>query len=63
VSVVREKLIKAGVRNLKEFGYEHVDDKNILTDVVYSQFFLSMLKDNLGHGFDSEINHLIQEIG
>lgn len=62
MSFIREKLIKAGVRNLKEFGYEHVDDKNILTDVVYSQFFLSMLKDNLGNGFDSEINHLIQEM-
>lgn len=59
---IREKLIDAGVKNLKEFGYEHVDKNNILVDIVYSQFFLSMLKDNLGYGYDDEINTLISEI-
>ena len=40
-------LINAGIRNLKEFGYPDVDSKNILVDYVYSQFFLSMLKETL----------------
>lgn len=59
---VQQQLIKAGVRNLKEFGYEHVDVENIMTDEVYSEFFLSMLKDNIGLGFDYEINGLIKSI-
>lgn len=40
-------LINAGIRNLKEFGYPDVNKDNILTDYVYSQFFLSMLKETL----------------
>ena len=42
---VRDKLIAAGVRNLKEFGYPSVDSKHILTDYVYSAFFLKMLEE------------------
>ena len=62
--VIREKLIEAGVKNLKEFGYPSVDSKNILTDVVYSAFFIRMLKDNLGvnKDIDKEINILLKEI-
>lgn len=48
-------IIKAGVRNLKEFGYEHVNEKNIFTDEVYAEFFRSMLKDNMGQGVDDEL--------
>lgn len=59
---VREKLIAAGVRNLQEFGYEAASKDNILTDEVYSMFFKSMLNDNLGNGFDDDINALIAEI-
>lgn len=59
---VRERLIKAGIRNLAEFGYTDVTEDNILTDIIYSGFFLSMLKDNLGNGFDYQINQLIAEI-
>jgi hypothetical protein len=59
---VREKLIAAGVRNLNEFGYQHASAANILTDMIYSQFFASMLRDNLGNGFDAEINELLKAI-
>lgn len=45
---VKEKLIAAGVKNLKEFGYPHVTPENILTDEVYKEFFRSMLEDNKG---------------
>ncbi len=61
-NTIREKLIAAGVRNLKEFGYSTVSAANILTDRVYSAFFLSMLKDNLGKGVDKEVKGLIKEI-
>lgn len=43
----RGQLLKAGVKNLKEFGYPAVDEKNILTDIVYSQFFKGMLEDTI----------------
>lgn len=45
---IKEKLIEAGIKNLIEFGYEQVTKETILTDDVYSQFFRSMLNDNLG---------------
>ncbi len=44
-NVSRESLIAAGVRNLKEFGYPSVNTENILTDMVFSKFFASMLED------------------
>ena len=62
MSAVRGRLISAGVANLKEFGYPDVDAATILTDYVFSAFFLSMLEDNLGQGADNEINELISEI-
>lgn len=55
---IEAKLIQAGVKNLREFGYEHVDSENILTDVVYSAFFRNMLKENKGLGFDKEIENV-----
>jgi hypothetical protein len=59
---MRDKLISAGIRNLKSFGYSHVDSKNIITDLVYGMFFDNMLKDNLGKGVDEAINSLRAEI-
>lgn len=59
---IRAKLIAAGVSNLKAFGYPQVDAANILTDIIYAGFFKSMLNDNLGKGFDKEIQALLAEI-
>jgi hypothetical protein len=61
---IREHLLKAGVKNLKEFGFDEVTTKTILTDKVYSEFFKSMLKDNLGYTkrVDGVINQLLIEI-
>lgn len=59
---IREKLIAAGVKNLKEFGYPAVNAENILTDQIYSAFFSKMLKDNMGKGVDAELTALLKEI-
>ena len=61
---IREHLLKAGVKNLKEFGYPEVTTKTILTDEVYKIFFKSMLEDNLGNGnqVDEVINQLLSEV-
>jgi len=61
---IKEKLIQNGIKNLSEFGYEMVNKENILTDLVYSAFFLRMLKDNLGidKRADEAITELINEI-
>ncbi len=40
----RQSLINAGVRNMKEFGYPSVTADNILTDMVFSRFFASLLE-------------------
>lgn len=60
---IRAKLISAGVKNMREFGYGYVDEKNILTDEVYSKFFISMLKENKGHSesIDAVIEELLLE--
>lgn len=61
---IREMLLTAGVRNLKEFGYSDVTTKNIVTVRILRTFFLSMLKDNLGQSaeVDIVIHELIAEI-
>ena len=61
---IRLRLIEAGVNNLKEFGYHFANEKNILTDLVYSQMFNSMLNENIGHSdsVDEVINELKKEI-
>lgn len=59
-----DHLINAGIKNLKEFGYPDVNEETIMTDMVYSRFFESMLKDNIGHtkNIDNAINELLERI-
>jgi hypothetical protein len=62
---IKEHLIKAGVKNLKEFGYPNVTIDNILTDEVYKGFFKNMLNDNKGKStsqVDKVINELLNSI-
>jgi len=58
---MNNRIIEQGVKNLKEFGYPGVNADNILTDMIYSEFFRSMLKDNLGHSakVDIDINEIL----
>lgn len=63
MSYIRKHLIKAGVKNLREFGYPDCTENNILDDDIYKRFFESMLRDNLGKGVDDEINALLIDIG
>jgi hypothetical protein len=61
---IKKHLIEAGVKNLKEFGYPVVNAENILTDMVYSEFFIKMLNENIGsyEKIDKAINELLKEI-
>jgi hypothetical protein len=61
---IRERLLKAGVTNLKEFGYPEVTTETILTDPIYKEFFKEMLEENLGHEqrIDDVINQILSEI-
>jgi hypothetical protein len=61
---IKEHLIKAGVKNLEEFGYPDVNTENVLADEVYKEFFKSMLHDNLGHrkDIDSVILELLESL-
>lgn len=64
ISQIEAKLIAAGVKNLKDYGYPKVSPENILTDTIYKGFFKSMLNDNKGHGkkIDEAINNLLLKI-
>lgn len=53
-------IIQNGINNLKEFGYENVNEDNIFTDVIYSQMFKRMLESNKGQ--DDRIDHVIDDI-
>lgn len=62
---MRKTIIAHGVKNLRDYGYPDCDEKNILTDPIYSVFFKSMLQDNIGKStvsVDRIINDLIAEI-
>ena len=61
---IREHLLKAGVNNLKEFGYPEVTTETILTDEVYKEFFKSMLEENKGNGkqVDEVIEQLVSDV-
>jgi hypothetical protein len=61
---VRAKLIDAGEKNLRQYGYPECGADNILTDRIYRAFFASMLRDNLGKAgaaVDAEINALLSQ--
>lgn len=62
MSTIQQKLIKNGVRNLHEFGYPECNETNILTDYVYAEFFKRMLEDNIGNGFDADIEAVMAMI-
>ncbi|MBT8448969.1 MAG: hypothetical protein KJO69_04730 [Gammaproteobacteria bacterium] len=57
---IRKHIIDNGIKNLKEFGYPQVDEKNILNNTVYSAFFLSMLEENVGT--DSRVDEVLKEL-
>jgi hypothetical protein len=61
---LRTKIIENGIKNLNEFGYPEVNKEDILTDIVYSQFFKSMLEENLGYSnqMDLVLSNLIGDI-
>ncbi len=61
---IRNHLLKSGVKNLIEFGYENANVDNIMTDEVYKVLFESMLEENLGliESVDNVIIDLLKEI-
>lgn len=58
---IKDHLIKAGLKNLSEFGYPHANKENILTDIIYSGMFKSMLNDNKGQS-TSQVDDVIDEL-
>lgn len=58
---IKDKLLIAGVKNLKEFGYPEVTKENIITDVIYEAFFKSMLVDNKGQA-GKQVDEVIDEL-
>jgi hypothetical protein len=64
MTTLEKQLLINGVKNLKEFGYELVNEENILTDEVYSAFFERMLNENKGHNaqVDKAIQALLNKI-
>lgn len=62
---IKNKLIEAGVKNLKAFGYSDVNKDNILTVSIFSMFFKSMLEDECNGGnanIDKAREELLAEI-
>lgn len=65
-TMMEDKLIAAGVKNLHAFGYPDCDKDNILTDQIYRAFFASILKDNkgkAGDAVDKAIDSLLAKCG
>ena len=64
MSQIRDGLIKAGIQNLKDFGYPDVNKDNIMEAYIFRSFFKGMLEDSLGKNdaIDAEVNKLLAEI-
>lgn len=58
---IKDHLLKAGVKNLKEFGYPDANKENILTDIIYAGMFKSMLNDNKGQA-TKQVDDVIDEL-
>lgn len=58
---IRMKLLHAGVRNLREFGYKSVTMDNITTTDVFARFFKGMLEEAEGSS-DVATNTVINEL-
>lgn len=58
---MEQKLISAGVKNLRAYGYQACNKKNILTDEIYKGFFASMLNDNKGKG-GADVDEAIERL-
>lgn len=58
---IKNHLLKAGVRNLKEYGYPDADTQNILTDTIFIAFFKTMLESNKGQS-STQIDNVIDDI-
>lgn len=59
-----KELKRAGVEQLREYGYPAANSENITTNVIYKAFFKTMLEGTLGKSkaIDDGINFLINEI-
>lgn len=42
--MMRNRIINAGVRQLRDFGYPSCNAANIMTDTVFKEFFKTMLE-------------------
>lgn len=59
---IRNALIAAGVKNLREFGYPTCTAENILTVRVFARFFDGMLEDHPQRAHAQEVAALRAEI-
>ncbi len=63
---IREKLLEAGARNCREFGYPDCTSEILLKHYIFRQFFKSMLEDeenvNLSPVVEAVRLKLIEEI-
>ena len=59
---IRTALIQSGIKNLKEFGYSNVNEKNILFDLIYASFFQSMLTESKEVALSKQMNDVASEI-
>ena len=57
---MKNKLIAAGVKHLKAYGYPECTKENIITDAIYKEFFAEMLKGTKGN--DSRVDAVIDSI-
>lgn len=60
--LIRASIISRAISNMDEFGYKNVSEKELFNDYIISKFFMSMLKDSMGQGYDIHIQSIMNEI-
>lgn len=61
---IRNDLVKKSIKKLKRYGFRNVDAKNILTDEVYTHYFIQFLYSSIGKSMkiDDVIVKILREI-
>lgn len=61
MSKFRRRLVTAGVKNLRVSGYERCNEKNILIDKVYKEFFKRIVSRTLKQARSVKKEKIVQE--
>ena len=64
MSKIRKELIDSAIKEIKSFGYIHINERNLFTDDIFKEIFENILYRKIEEYplADEEINQLLKEL-